>query len=407
MPSSFRPSGNIVSAISSSRLCCLILALAAWAVVGGVQAQPVVERVSFTPRSDGGGYVVRVHTNDFVSGYYAPQQEGRRVTWRLFNVKPSRSLQRDEAEGPVSTYDVRTEDRFTVVELELASEEVTLKAYRDRASTDLLLNIGTADVPVVTAGHTDVPEASAPAGRTVSGSRWTLDTIVIDAGHGGKDAGATANGLREKDVVLAVARKLGAYIEQYLGDVEIVYTRDDDRFIELNERGRIANEAGGKLFVSIHANAARNTRAHGTETYFLGMHRTNSAQRVMERENSVVRLESNPDHYKALDQQELILRTLAQSAYMRKSEELAGLVQNQFQDRVGRKNRGVKQAGFYVLWSASMPAILVELGFVTNRSDASFLRSDDGQAYLASAIFRAVRDFKEAYERDISVSSSE
>lgn len=397
-----------MTVISSSKAWCFLFVLAAALAAGTVRAQPVVERVSFTPRNDGGGYVVRVHTSGLVNGYWAPQRQGRRVTWRLTHVRPAASVQHDEPIGPVASYEVRAEGRDTVLELELVEEDGTLDAYRDRATTDLLLNIGTQKaVPVVRTSHTSRGETGPSGSRPVSGDRWRLDTIVIDAGHGGKDGGATANGVREKDVVLAVARKVGAYIEQYLSDVKVVYTRDDDRFIELKERGRIANEAGGKLFVSIHANAARNTRAHGSETYFLGMHRTASAERVMERENSVVRLESNPDHYEALDEQELILRTLAQSAYMRKSEELAGLVQNQFRDRVGRKNRGVKQAGFYVLWSASMPAILVELGFVTNRDEAAYLRSETGQTHLASAIYRAVRDFKEAYERDINVTTSD
>ncbi|MFO7315201.1 N-acetylmuramoyl-L-alanine amidase, partial [Rhodothermus marinus] len=135
---------------------------------------------------------------------------------------------------------------------------------------------------------------------------------------------------------------------------------------------------------------------------FLGLHKTEAARRVMERENSVVRLEDDPSQYEHFTEQELILMTLAQSAYLRKSEKLAMLVQEQFAERVGRVNRGVKQAGFYVLWSASMPAILVELGFLTNPQEAAFLKSKEGQAYMASAIFRAVRTFKEHYERELA-----
>jgi N-acetylmuramoyl-L-alanine amidase len=175
--------------------------------------------------------------------------------------------------------------------------------------------------------------------------------------------------------------------------------------VTLKNRGRIANQAGGKLFISIHANAARNRTATGTETYFLGLHKTAAARQVMERENEVVKLESNPEAYEGLDEQALIVQTLTQSAYMRKSEELASFIQDQFTNRVGRKNRGVKQAGFYVLWNASMPSILVELGFVTNPTEAAFLNSEAGQEYLASAIFRAVRDYKIQYEKGLNVVS--
>lgn len=231
--------------------------------------------------------------------------------------------------------------------------------------------------------------------------RWRLDKIVIDAGHGGKDPGASANGVREKDVVLKVAKKLGQYIEENL-DIEVVYTRTDDTFIELEERGHIANRAGAKLFVSIHINAARSRAARGTETFFLGQHKTEAAQKVMERENAVIRYEDNPEDYADYDEQALVRQILAQSAYMRQSERLASLIEAQFADRVQRRSRGVHQAGFYVLWSASMPAVLVELGFLTNPAEARFLKSERGQTYLASAIFRAVRDYKAKYEKGIS-----
>jgi N-acetylmuramoyl-L-alanine amidase len=223
---------------------------------------------------------------------------------------------------------------------------------------------------------------------------------VLDAGHGGHDGGASANGIREKDVVLAVTKKVGHYVEDRLG-IRVVYTRDDDTFVPLHERGRIANESCGKLFVSIHANAAGSRSAHGSETYFLGLHKSQSAADVMERENSVVALESDPDLYAGFGDAEVIVQTLATTAYQRESERLASLIQGQFEHRVDRPSRGVKQAGFLVLWRASMPAVLIELGFVTNPSEARFLRSENGQDLLASAIFRSIRDYKEQYERGL------
>ena len=226
--------------------------------------------------------------------------------------------------------------------------------------------------------------------------------MVIDAGHGGHDGGATYNGVREKDVTLGIARRLGTYVQDLLG-VRVVYTRSDDRFIELHERGRIANTSCGKLFVSIHANAAPSRSATGTETYFLAPHRTQSARDVMARENGVVRLESAPDLYEDFDAEGGIIRTLAMSSYQQESQELASLIEGQFGNRADRNSRGVKQAGFLVLWRASMPAVLVETGFVTNAKEARFLASDDGQDLIASAIFRAIRDYKEHYESGLRV----
>jgi N-acetylmuramoyl-L-alanine amidase len=233
--------------------------------------------------------------------------------------------------------------------------------------------------------------------------RWRLDTIVIDAGHGGKDGGAYKHGVREKEVALAVALKLGSYLENELG-VKVVYTRKDDRYMTLKERGQQANAAQGKLFISIHANAQRRGgSAYGTNTYILGMHKTTAAREAMERENSVIRLEDNPDEYKEYDETRLIRQVLAQSAYMRQSEALAVMIEKQLAESAKRHSRGVRQAGFYVLWSASMPAVLVEMGFLTNRREAVFLKSELGQTHIASAIYRAVRDFKLQHERELDV----
>jgi N-acetylmuramoyl-L-alanine amidase len=234
-------------------------------------------------------------------------------------------------------------------------------------------------------------------------SNWRLDCVVIDAGHGGHDGGATANGVREKDVTLAIARRVGRLIDERLG-LRVVYTRSDDRFITLDGRGRIANESCGKLFISIHANAGGSS-AHGTETYFLAPHRSESAREVMLRENDVVRLESNPDLYADFDAEGGIVRALAMGAYQEDSQELAGLVEREFGRGLGRNSRGVKQAGFLVLWRASMPAILVETGFVTNPAEARYLSSAVGQDAIAGAVFRAVRTYKEHYERGLRASA--
>ncbi len=383
-----------------SRVRSWVGGLALWmgvvALSGAAAATPRIERVSFTARADGRGYVIRFHTNEQVAAYSDPVRVSDRVIEiTLFHMDLAPSFVKDAPEGPVERYTLTPEDGRIVARFFLR-RTVSVNAYRDRETTDLLVSL--------------TYEAGA-AQKTVEPTedareRWRLDTVVIDAGHGGKDAGATGvGGLREKDVVLAVALKLGQYLEDLLG-VKVVYTRRSDRFIPLKERGRLANEAGGKLFISIHANASPSRGAKGTETYFLGMHKTAAASQVMERENSVIRFETDQEHYKNFDEADLIRMQLAQSAFMRQSEQLAGLVEAQFAERVGRRSRGVKQAGFYVLWSASMPALLVELGFLSNPREAAFLRSKSGQAYMASAIFRAVKAFKNDYEKGLHLVSA-
>ena len=182
--------------------------------------------------------------------------------------------------------------------------------------------------------------------------------------------------------------------------MRVVYTRADDRFITLDGRGEIANESCGKLFVSIHANSGGSS-AHGTETYFLAPHRSESARQVMERENDVVRMESNPSLYATYEGEGGIMSTLAMGAYQEESQGLAGLVEREIGRGLNRTSRGVKQAGFWVLWRASMPAILVETGFVTNPEEARYLNSAEGQDAIAGGVFRAIQTYKERYERGL------
>jgi N-acetylmuramoyl-L-alanine amidase len=168
--------------------------------------------------------------------------------------------------------------------------------------------------------------------------------------------------------------------------------------VDLYERGRIANRAQGDLFVSIHANAARNRQAYGAEVYFLGVAKTEEALEVMKRENSVILLEDPSSRSRELTDEELIEYELTNIGYMSSSQRLAELMDRQFSERAGRRTRGVKQAGFIVLFQASMPAVLVELGFISNAQEERYLASESGQAILASAMFRAIRDYKEQLE---------
>lgn len=417
----------------AARWIYLILGIVLWVGIGGragqVHARARVEAISFASRSDGQGYVIRLHASEPVRAYSMPQQvQPNQLEWTLFNTDLADVFRRVSPEGPVQRYVTEHRNGHLVLRFYLKpAYHVRATAYRDRRSDDLLLGltyVGSRPPAsdVVAGRESEVPvkqvaAASSPSTTTGNSTeetktsrsardRWRLDTVVIDAGHGGKDPGTHGFGIQEKDVVLDVAKILGGYLEEKLG-LNVVYTRTKDRFVELRERGHIANQAGGKLFISIHANASRSRAARGTETYFLGLHKSKAAKKVMERENKVVNLEDNPEHYEELDEDALVRYELTQSAYMRQSQELAALVEEQFATRVHRKSRGVKQAGFLVLWGASMPAVLVELGFLSNRREARFLNSERGQVYMASAIFRAVRAYKEQYEKGLNIARSE
>lgn len=235
--------------------------------------------------------------------------------------------------------------------------------------------------------------------------RWDFDCIVIDPGHGGKDAGAIGvNGLREKDVNLGVALNLGKIIEENMPDVKVVYTRDDDTFVELYKRGKIANENGGKLFLSIHCNSTpkKPSDANGFEVYLLRPGRTQEAIEIAERENSVILYEDNPERYQTLTDENFILVSMAHSAYMRYSEKFSEILAGQFSSDLTLASRGVKQAGFYVLVGASMPSVLIETGFLSNKKDADYLKSKSGQKQIAQSIFEAVKKFKTHYENIVN-----
>lgn len=236
---------------------------------------------------------------------------------------------------------------------------------------------------------------------------YGVNRIVIDAGHGGHDPGATIEKCKEKDIVLNVALLTGKYIEQYIDGVEVIYTRDDDTFVELQERARIANKAKADLFISIHANAAGSTRAYGAETFVLGTNRSESNLKVAQLENSVITFEENyEEKYNGFDPnspESYIIFNMMQNAYLEQSMTLASLVQHQYTKRVGRKDREVQQAGFLVLHSTSMPSILTELGFISNANERKFLMSEEGQDFMASAIFRAVRDYKKEIDAKQSI----
>ena len=226
---------------------------------------------------------------------------------------------------------------------------------------------------------------------------------MIDAGHGGKDPGTHGELSNEKDIALNIALKLGKTINTYLPDVEVIYTRDSDHFVELEGRAYIANKNGADLFISIHCNAVSNDKIYGTETYVMGLDKVEGNMRVAEKENSVIFLEDNYEEkyegFNPKDPESVILLTLSQHAYHEKSIELAANIEKQFKERAGRRSRGVKMAPFWVLWRTSMPSVLVETGYLTNSKEEMDLNDPLKQEYIASGIFRAFRDYKKAIDQ--------
>jgi len=238
--------------------------------------------------------------------------------------------------------------------------------------------------------------------RADEGNKYAIKTVVIDPGHGGKDPGALGKSCKEKDIVLGIGLKLGKYIEESFDDVEVIYTRDKDVFVPLHERAEIANKHDADLFISIHANADPRKKAIGTETYAMGLHKNEQNLEVAKKENAVIVLEEDyTTRYEGFDPksaESYIIFSLLQNTYLDQSLNFANYVQGQFRDRAKRIDRGVKQAGFLVLWQTTMPSILIETGFLSHPDEEAFLNSELGQDYLASAIYRAFRDYKQTIE---------
>ncbi len=222
--------------------------------------------------------------------------------------------------------------------------------------------------------------------------------VVIDPGHGGRDPGAVGAIAKEKDIVLAISLKLGEYIEQNFDDVEVIYTRTTDEFVELRRRTQIANDNKADLFISVHCNASPSRRAFGTETFVMGLHRSKENLAVAKKENASILYEDDYmetyDGYDPNSPEANIMFSMFQNLYLNQSLTVASLIQDQFRERAGRHDRGVKQAGFLVLYNIAMPGILVEAGFLSNPQEEKYLVSEMGQAHIASAIFRAFRDYK-------------
>jgi len=235
--------------------------------------------------------------------------------------------------------------------------------------------------------------------------------IVIDPGHGGRDPGALgSNGSKEKNINLAIALKAGEYLEMNLNNVEVLYTRKTDVFVELRDRPEFANKNRADLFISIHSNWISKSSIKGAETWIMGPAQDEQNLEVAMKENEVILLEDDfSEKYEGFDPkspESYIMFTVMQNTFKKQSTQLASGIQSQFKTRAGRIDRGVKQAGFWVLYMTTMPSVLVETGFITNAEEEKYLNSKEGQDLIASAIFRATRDYINEVDKKSNISTT-
>lgn len=250
----------------------------------------------------------------------------------------------------------------------------------------------------------------------ICGDKLTLSTVVIDAGHGGKDPGAVSKDGQsyEKTFVLEIANNLADRIRESFPDVNVIQTRSTDHFVSLNDRAEIANKAGADLFISIHINSAGGTTANGYSVHVLGqshkegtdLYKANLA--MVQRENSVIMLDDdyNPATagFNPADPESYIFMTMMQSAYLEQSIQFAEIISENLQGGPIRNTRGVSQDPFYVLWKTSMPSVLVELGFISNEQDLLVLKQEKSRKELAECLFKAFQSYKQEYDNSMQVS---
>jgi N-acetylmuramoyl-L-alanine amidase len=337
------------------------------------------------------GTLITVKSNKRIPSYHSGFKNNvltlifRKVTVDVDKVKFIGS------DGIVKKIEAKNAGADVIFEITVGKEYTTNEVMNIENSNDIQVTV-----------HNKLFEKNGNANRLKE--KWEFDVIVIDAGHGGKDAGAIGvNGVKEKDVNLSIALKLGKLIEENMKDVKVVYTRSTDKFIDLYKRGKIANENNGKLFISIHCNSTpkKPTDANGFEVYLLRPGRTKEAISIAEFENNVIQYEENPNRYEKLTDENFILVSMAHSSYMKYSERFAEFLHKEFDQHPNLSSRGVKQAGFYVLVGASMPSVLIESGFLSNTKDAKYLSTTSGQQKFAEYVFNGIKKYRLSYELEM------
>jgi N-acetylmuramoyl-L-alanine amidase len=351
------------------------------------------------------GYMIRLRCTKKLEDYESFTKEIGNDTWLYVTLANTRADVRKITglDPPGILRKILVFQSATSVQLtfRIRGKVSTFELLPAEGSNDILVTVHTATPEEIAARSTHSYEQTLERER----DRWKLDVVVIDAGHGGDDQGTIGlSRVREKDIVLKIALKLGNLIKRNLPGVKVVYTRERDKFVELYRRGQIANQNNGKLFISIHCNSMpRKPHAtNGFEIYLLRPGKTRAALRVAEKENAVVKMEQGYEkRYNELTEENFILLNMAQSAYARFSEKFAEILQQEMGKRVQLENNGVRQAGFYVLVGASMPNVLVETGYLSNRKDERYLKTDRGQTKIAEALYNGVKRYKLEYEKTI------
>lgn len=335
------------------------------------------------------GTLVRIKSNRAIATYNSSFKDGvLSIVFRDVNLDENK-FEFEQNKGLIKNIKAKNIGRDCEIKFSLREEYTLSEVLNANQNNDILVTF-----------HNKI--FSNNMNKIAKSDRWNFDVVVIDAGHGGKDYGAIGiKGAKEKEINLSIALMLGKLIEKELKDVKVVCTRKDDKFVELYKRGKIANDNDGKLFISIHCNSTpkKNSDASGFEVYLLRPGKTQDAIEIAEMENAVIQYEADPKRYQKLTDENFILVSMAHSSYLKYSEKFAELLHNQFSNEFDVPSRGVKQAGFYVLVGASMPSVLVETGFLSNKKDAEYLKSIKGQEEIAAAIFRAVKGYKAYYEK--------
>lgn len=386
-----------------------------------------INRVSVADRADGLGQVIRFHMSATPDSFKINQSSPELIQAIFYGNSLSIRNEPESFRSPIQRMEFHEIPGGLGIDLRLHQNASYLgRIYHDQNRRDVLIGLTRVsfnEITSFTKGFTpldwddfkpkethdvivdevEIEDNENPSDdfffTPVPRSTIKFDTIVIDPGHGGRDPGAIGfRGTHEKNIALAVALKVGEYIKQHMPEMNVVFTRDTDKFVSLSERGRIANRNQGDLFISIHTNGHPQRQPHGAEFFFLGMNRSQAALEVSKRENAVIQFEDVTEGT-ALTEDQLLIYELSNAGYMSSSRRFAELLDQQFSQRAQRRSRGVKQAGLQVLWEASMPGVLIELGFISNPEEERFMTSEYGQAILASAIFRSIREYKEIIER--------
>lgn len=358
-----------------------------------------------TSEIDDDTLIIHLFADSFIESYQAPECSGKNLILRIKNAL--NSIEDFKELKGIESVKSEMKDDLLVYRIKTDYNLVSCSSKRNGSKEiiyTLLLNKPKESVTNNTNAEITDTEDEKPVGMGFENEKkkWALDVIVIDPGHGGHDPGAISiNGFKEKDFTLEIGLKVRDLLKENMPDTKVVMTRDDDTFIELYQRRQIANKNKGKLFVSIHLNSApiKPSVSNGFETYILRPGRNEDAVRVANFENSVIKLEKKTEKYKSLTEEELIIATMAQSAFVKFSELFAKILQSEVEKTTPMKNRGVNQAGFYVLVGASMPNVLFEVAFLSNQDNENYVNTQKGINAISNGIFNAISRYAEEYER--------